>query len=206
MPQERVVTTLSRISAPASGVFRARHAREFGISPTQLARLSEQGVIERVLPHTYRMTAVAPSATQRRRAALLWAGDEAAAAGRSAGELYRLEGVRARTPEIVLPHHVRARTPYAIVYHADPRVLMVRTVGGFRVTGVEATLLLLAHVLDEEGFEMRVRTPAVVGSRRSRHYARPWIASASAAAGASRRLADCWSSSTRSTQHDRRSR
>jgi very-short-patch-repair endonuclease len=31
---------------------------------------------------------------------------------------------------------------------------MVRTVGGFRVTGVEATLLRLAQVLDEEAFEI----------------------------------------------------
>ena len=49
------------------------------------------------------MTAVARSSVQRLQAALLWAGDVAAAAGRSAGELYGLEGVRALEPEIVVP-------------------------------------------------------------------------------------------------------
>ena len=154
MPQESVVTTLSRLSAESFGIFRAERATEDGVTRNQLARLVEQGVIERILPRTYRMVAVAPSALQRLHGALVWAGDEAAAAGRSAGELYRLEGVRARMPEIVLPHRIRARTSFATVYHSDPAALMIRSTSGVRVTGVEATLLRLAYVLDEEAFEV----------------------------------------------------
>jgi hypothetical protein len=48
------------------------------------------------------MSAVPRSNEQRLRAALLWVGDAAAAAGRSAGELFGLEGVRADSPEIVI--------------------------------------------------------------------------------------------------------
>ncbi len=154
MPKEPVVTTLSTLSAPSLGVFRAERATALGITANQLARLTQQGVIERVYPSTYRMTAVSPSASQRLRAALLWAGDRSAAAGRSAGELYGLEGVRAAVPEIVLPREVRGRMRGLTVCHGDPIALMVRTVRGMRVTGLEATLLRLAHLLDDEAFEM----------------------------------------------------
>ncbi|HEX5586386.1 MAG TPA: type IV toxin-antitoxin system AbiEi family antitoxin domain-containing protein [Acidimicrobiia bacterium] len=148
------MTTLSRLSAPSLGVFRSERASVLGVTPNQLARLSHEGVIERIYPSTYRMTAVSPSRAQRLRAALLWAGDRAAAAGRSAGELYELEGVRASLPEIVLPHDVRGRTQGVTVYHGDSSALMVRTFRGLRVTGVEATLLRLAQVLDDENFEI----------------------------------------------------
>ena len=120
MPKEPVVTTLSKLSASSLGAFRAEGATALGVTPNQLARLSRQGVIERVFPHTYRMTAISPSAAQRLRAALLWAGDRAAAAGRSAGELHGLEGVRASSPEIVLPHEVRGRMRGMTVSHGDP--------------------------------------------------------------------------------------
>jgi very-short-patch-repair endonuclease len=148
------VTTLSTLSASSLGVFRAEGATALGITPSQLARLTQQGVIERVYPSTYRMTAVSPSASQRLRAALLWAGDRSAAAGRSAGELYGLEGVQAAAPEIVLPHTVRGRMRGITVYRGAPTALMVRTVRGVRVTGLEATLLRLAHLLDDEAFEV----------------------------------------------------
>ncbi len=154
MPRESAVRTLSELSAPTSGVFRAEHATARGVTRKQLTRLGAQGVIERVHPSTYRMTSVASSATQQLRAALLWAGDHAAAAGRSAGARYDLEGVRAAQPEIVLPHDVRGRASGITVSHADAASQMIRMVGGIRTTGVEATLLRLAHVLDEESFEI----------------------------------------------------
>ena len=85
---------------------------------------------------------------------LLWAGASAAAAGRSVGSQYHLEGVRPAQPEIVLPHDVRGRSSEIKVSHADPTSQMIRLVGGLRTTGVEATLLRLAHLLDEESFEV----------------------------------------------------
>jgi very-short-patch-repair endonuclease len=145
---------LSVLGDRSYGVFRAEAANSVGVSPTQLARLSHDGVIERMLPSTYRMTAVQASPEQRLHAALLWAGDRAALAGRSAGERYRLESVRATRPEIVVPVGTRARTDFAKVYFGDPRVLMVRTVRGLPTTGIEATLLRLAHELDDEEFEV----------------------------------------------------
>ncbi len=92
------------------------------------------------------MTSVASTGTQQLRAALLWAGERSAAAGRSAAAQYGLEGVHAAQPEIVLPRDVRGRTPGITVSHADPASQMIRTVRGIRTTGIEATLLRLAHL------------------------------------------------------------
>jgi very-short-patch-repair endonuclease len=155
MQHEPPITELSRLSAESLGVFHRIDAARHGISRKQLARLHTNGVIERVLPGTYRIVAVAPSSEQALRAALLWAGEHAVVAGASAGELYRLEGVRAARPEIVVPRSVRATDPGVIVRHSDDRrALMVRRVRSLPVTGVECTLVALAHLLDGEAFEV----------------------------------------------------
>jgi very-short-patch-repair endonuclease len=155
MARESSVAKLSALSAPSLGVFRGRDAVEAGVRRKQLTALIASGVIVRGLPDTYRMTAVAPSREQRLRAALLWAGTEAAAAGRSAGELYRLEGVRADVPEIVVPRKDRVRSADVIVHRpADAASSMVRRHQGLRVTGIEPTLVALAAALEDEAFEV----------------------------------------------------
>ncbi len=74
---------------------------------------------------------------------------------RSAGELYGLEGVHGELPEIVVPRTTRKRADQVIAHVSDDhRALMVRRVRGVRVTGVEATLVRLAAVLDDEAFEI----------------------------------------------------
>ncbi len=155
MQRESVVARLSRLAAPTSGAFHVRAAANLGITRTQLARLAAQDVIERLYPSTYRMTAVPATDAQRLRGALLWAGDDAAAAGRSAATRYGLEGVRVTDPEVALPYGRRSRPPRGItVVHGDPRALMARSISGIRTTGIEATLLRLAHLLDPEPFEI----------------------------------------------------
>jgi hypothetical protein len=84
MPKVQPVAVLSRLSAPALGVFRGRDALAEGVTRDQLTRLRGAGVIERLHPDVYGMTAVAPSHEQRVRAALLWIGDGAAATSRPA--------------------------------------------------------------------------------------------------------------------------
>lgn len=137
------------------GVFRGGTAVALGISRKQLGGLVVSGMIERELPDTYRMAALARSSEQRLRAALLWAGAGAAAAGRSAGELYRLEGVRAALPEIVVPGTAPRTRSDVIVHRAtSTRALMVRRERGLPVTGVEPTIVALAHVLAPEMLEI----------------------------------------------------
>jgi hypothetical protein len=153
MPRQPPLATLSRLAASAHGVFRGQVAVEFGVTRNQLAALAATGVIERLHPDTYRMTAVVRSSEQSLKAALLWAGDRALAAGRSAGEAYELEGVRALLPEIVVPRDVRLRSDSVIVHRGHRRAQRARRFHGVPVTGVEPTLVALAHLLDGESFE-----------------------------------------------------
>jgi len=147
------IAAISELSAPTLGVFRGQDAVALKVSRNQLTRLCTSGVIARELPDVYRMTVVASSSLQRTVAALLWAGDDAAACGRSAGEVYGLEGVIGERPEIAVTSW--RRSDLVIVHHHhDLAPLMPRTHRRVRVTGVEATLVALAHALDDEAFEI----------------------------------------------------
>jgi very-short-patch-repair endonuclease len=155
MLNKEATAALSRLSTRSQGVFRGRDAISLGVSRNQLAALVVAGVTERLLPDVYRMTVVALSTEQRLRAALLWAGDDAVAGACSAGETYGLQGVRARMPDVIVPIGRCVRSPLVTVHQsADFRPLMVRRQRGMRVTGIEATLVALAHALDAEAFEI----------------------------------------------------
>jgi hypothetical protein len=165
MSHDRAIAVISRSSSRSLGTFRGRDVVALGVSRKQLAALLTAEVIERVLPDTYRMTAVPRSSEQSLRAALLWAGPAAVAAGRSAAETYGFEGVRARHPEIVVPRSTRPRSRDVKVRQSDDRAaLMVRDHRGISVTGPEATLVALGAMLDIEAFEI-----AFEDARRRRH-------------------------------------
>jgi hypothetical protein len=152
---EHALGAISRLSEPTLGAFRGRAARELGVTRKQLSALFGAGVIDRVLPDTYRMTAVRRSSEQSLHASLLWAGETAAAAGRSAGEIYGLEGVRAPAPEIVVLPPSRVRSDRVVVHRARDRApLLLRRKRGFLTTGIEATLVSLASSLGAEAFEI----------------------------------------------------
>ncbi len=146
MPKE----ALGRLSKVR--IFRGQEAVHLGISRKELTALVKAGVVVRELPDTYRMAALPRTNEIALRAALLWAGDDAAGAGESAGEVYRLEGVRAARPEIASSRDLRS--PDVITHRCDPAAIMIRTVRGIRVTGVEPTLVALAASLDAEAFEI----------------------------------------------------
>ncbi len=148
------IVTITELSARSLGVFRGRDAVAAGVTRKQLWTLHVHGTIDRMFPDTYRLTAVPRSNEQQLRAALAWAGHVAAAAGRSAGELYGLEGIRAGDPEIAIPSTTCAQSQGVVVYRGTPRALMVRRVRGLRVTGVECTLVQLAACLDDETLEI----------------------------------------------------
>jgi hypothetical protein len=136
LQEESALGALSKLSAASLGVFRGKDAVERGITRKRLAALGAQGVVERVHPDTHRMTSVPPSTEQQLRAVLLWAGDDAAATGRTAGELYGLEGVHAELPEIVVSRSTRASSALVVVHHGERGPLMVRQLRGVRVTGI----------------------------------------------------------------------
>ncbi|HEX4493270.1 MAG TPA: hypothetical protein VH914_18855 [Acidimicrobiia bacterium] len=178
MPTEPALALISELSRPTFGVFRGRDAVALDITRNRLTTLCASGVLLRVLPDVYRMTVVAPSPMQRLVAALLWAGDASAAGTRSAGEVYGLEGVRAQKPEIVVPGDSWLRSDQvAVARHRDRAHLMIRNHRGMRVTGVEATIVALAHALDSESFEIacedarrrRLTTVAALRAYLNRH-------------------------------------
>jgi hypothetical protein len=205
MPESTALGALSRSSAPTLGAFRGRDAVAEGVSRKRLERMQSTGAIERFLPDTYCLTVVPASNAQRLHAAILWAGPETAVAVRSSGELYRFEGVRATKPEIVVPSRVRAKSRDVIVHHSDDRAaMMIRNVNGLPVTGVEATLLALAHVLDAEALEIacedarRRQLTSVLALRAYLDSSRP-----QGAAGRLRWI-DCCGRSTLNRRHVRR--
>ncbi len=155
MSSESALGRLSELSAASLGVFRGRDAVSLGVDRKRLRRLVDAGVVVRDLPDTYRMVAAPRSSLPRLTAALLWAGGDAMAAGRSAGEVYELEGVRAGRPEIAVPSVRGCRRADVVVTRFGERAaLMPRRVRGVRVTGVEPTVVALAGLLDEEAFEI----------------------------------------------------
>jgi very-short-patch-repair endonuclease len=146
---------VSALGASNLGVFCGVEAVRLGVTRNQLTALVRAGVITRELPDTYRMTAVARSNDQRLRAALLWAGKDAAAAGRSAGENFGLEGIRAPIPEVAVRRSSRMRHPDVIVHRGrDREALMVRRHRGILTAGPEQTLVALAASLEGEAFEI----------------------------------------------------
>lgn len=155
MNQEGVIAALSLLSESTLGVFRGCDAVSEGATRKQIGALVVSGIAERVHPDTYRMTVVVRSSKQALRAALMWGGDWAVAAGRSAAEIYELDGVKAPSPEIVLPRDVRFRCSGVVVHRSDDRdALMVRRLSGIAVTGIEPTLVSLACTLDAGAFEV----------------------------------------------------
>jgi very-short-patch-repair endonuclease len=172
MVNESAFGSLARLSEQSAGVFRGRSAVGAGVTRKQIAALESAGAVERLLPDTYRVTAVRRSHEQSIVAALLWAGSGAAASGRSAAEVYGLEGVRAEIPEIVVLPSSRVRSDRIIVHRSDDRAAqMIRKYRDIRVTGVEPTLVALARVLDAEALEIacedarRRRVTSVPGLR-----------------------------------------
>jgi very-short-patch-repair endonuclease len=156
MHNESPIAAITWMTVNTSGVLSGGEAVRRGVSRKQLQRLCQDGFLERVLPDTYRVVAVASTAEQRLRAALLWAGPRAAGWCRSAGMIYRLEEVVARSAEIVVPDSRGCRPPSGIVVRRsnDREALMIRQVRGFPVTGVEATLVALASRLDATQLEV----------------------------------------------------
>jgi hypothetical protein len=156
MLQEAPIAVITALSKGTLGVFRGCDAVAQGVSRKQLNILCRDGFAVRALPDTYRIAAVAACEEQQLRLALSWAGSGAVGWGRSAGATYRLEGVSAPRPEIIVPRDCGARTRAGvIVARSNNRDgLMVRRVRGIPVTGIEATLMALAGRLGSEALEV----------------------------------------------------
>ena len=155
MLNNAALVVLAELGRKSLGVFHIREALALKVSRKQISSLCASGVLTRELPGVYRLDAVARSPEQALWVALKWAGDDAAAYGGSAGMQYRLEGVASAKPEIVVPVGRSMRSDDVVVHRATSMTpLMIRTHHGMRLTGVEGTLVALAHSLDDEASEI----------------------------------------------------
>lgn len=155
MSRESNAGVAAKLGRDTRGVFTGSAATRVGLDRKQLAALVAAGVVERRHPGVFIVVAVADCAEQRLRAALAWAGPDAAAAGRSAGAWYVLEGVCDPKPVVAVQADRRLRGEAVIVHRvADRSSLMVRRHRGLPVTGVEATLVALAAELNFQELEI----------------------------------------------------
>lgn len=155
MAPESLVATLAALSKATDGAFRGSAAISRGLTRKQLAALRASGVIARLFPDTYLLSALPPTDDQSLRAALLWGGEGSAACENSAGQVYRLDGVSTARPKIVVARKPSLRHASIDTFTTRDRAsLMVRTHRGFPGTGPEATLVAMAARLDDEAFEI----------------------------------------------------
>jgi hypothetical protein len=170
------MTKLSAIAARQLGLFNRRHAAHAGVSSSQLRRLVERGVIERIAPSVFRFSASNRSWHQRVLAAVLDGGPECLASHRTAAALHGFDGFRADVIEVLVPMTVFHRRKEVIVHHTRTLPAMDRDqVGAIPVTSKVRTLIDLGAVAPadsvEEAFDGAERDRAV---RRGRVEARYW--------------------------------
>ena len=107
------------------GLVTTEAARVSGATPREIQWRVQTGRWERIHRNVFRIAGLAESWEQRLHAAALWAGEDAAASHRSAGELWRLDAVPAGLVEISTER--RLQSPQVIVHRmrvgADERVM-----------------------------------------------------------------------------------
>lgn len=143
-----------RIAERQYGAITRAQLRMEELSDAQIDRMIGNQ-IEVVHPGVYRVVGSVRSSRQRASAALLWLGRDAHLSLRTAGALLRLDGLRTRDVQVLVPpesrqgrgqHLVQIRR--SILLPRDRRVA-----DGLRCTSATRTLVDLAATLDDEALE-----------------------------------------------------
>ena len=110
-----------------------------------------------MLPAVYRHAATPESTVAMLWAAVLWTGGDGALSHTTAGALWRLDGVRLGTIELVVPLTRAPASPRIVVHRTSAlRTVDVRMIDGLPLTAPARTLLDLAGVLDDRALESAV--------------------------------------------------
>ena len=207
MTPERPIAVVTRLASSTFGTFRGRAAVDNGVSRTQLATLLAHGAIERVFPDTYRLIAAPRSHEQLVCAALLWAGDDSAAAVCSLRSCTRRRRTRAtardrRCPSTPARDEERRRSA-----HPRPAVLDDPTGAGHPGGRRRSVPPRARERARRRGARDRVRRRSAPAPHvRTRACARTSTGTAAEGDQALPRCADFSINSIRSTRHARRSR
>jgi very-short-patch-repair endonuclease len=127
-------------------------ACEAGYTLAQIRYRVASGEWTELLSGVYAHTATELTPMLWRRAALLWAGKGAVLSHRSAAALWKLEGVREQSPELIVPSK---RNVVEVQVHQRTDLVPTDTTfrDGVRCTNPTRTIIDLASVLDEETLE-----------------------------------------------------
>lgn len=139
---------MHRLAAGQHGVTTRRQLLDLGMSPDQICRRMQAGLLVRRQPSVYTLASVASSFEQRALAACWSAGDKAVVSHRSAAKLWGLRGATSERVEVLV---AGTRLPRLISGSAHRTVLLepidVRVVRGVPVTRPERTLIDAAAVV-----------------------------------------------------------
>ena len=132
------------------GLITATQAGDAGMSHAARSRRVASGAWERPLPRVYRDVMAARTPEQAALGALLWAGSESVISFLASGVLWRLDGVRARKPEVWVPRGHAPKSDLVVVHRGEVDINDIRMLGPIRLTSPARTLIDLAGVLDDE--------------------------------------------------------
>lgn len=145
---ERLDAVVARIAAGQHNLVTLRQLRDIGVTRSQLHTRLTRGQWSKEDRSVIRVNGAPVTWESRVLAAVLGAGPGALASHRSAGVLWRLEGVRSGIPEITVPRGRRYRREGVIVHQStDLDRTMSTVVNGIPTTLVARTLLDLGAVL-----------------------------------------------------------
>jgi len=128
-------------------------AHSIGIASPALNRRLRAGELERVLPHVYRSTLVAPTLAQSALAAVFWAGPDAIVSHTTAASLWGLAGIPSDKVHLLVPPARRPRAARVVVHRGEIAHRDRRMRDGVPVTSPARTLVDLAGVLGGETLE-----------------------------------------------------
>ena len=114
------------------------------------SRRLKSGAWDRPLPHVYRDVLSARTPEQAALAAQLWAGPDSDISHAAAGVLWRLDGIRAKKPELWVPREQALVSDLVVVHRGKVDVNDRRMIGAITLTSPARTLIDLAGVLDDE--------------------------------------------------------
>ncbi|MEA2517574.1 MAG: hypothetical protein QOG16_1412 [Actinomycetota bacterium] len=153
MSRIEVDLACQRLAMSQEGVLSRAQAVAAGMSSATISRRVASGRWERVLPSVYRLKGAPATWRQSLFAALLWAGPESAACGRSAAALLQLEGCKEGPVEIWTPSWRAAPSGIDLCHgRMDRADITVRS--DIRLTNVDRTLLDLADRVSRNDVEI----------------------------------------------------